>query len=365
MDVAPEPAPTAENSARSGFLGELGWFYSGAVLPMGSLSFYRRAAQRSVGLAVLFFFLFTAVVTVISTINIGVSMAGFAQNIHKEYQQGNIPNITISGGIAQVTGPQPVILANEKTSDGAIFVAIDTTGQITAIDTSQYTQGFLLTRTDLQVLDSSRGVQRVPLSQLNQMFSTDPLVINEASVANAWDILTAISAALVLIGLFLWNSVVRLMFIATLALIAWGIGSLIRPKIGFGPFIVTGLYAVVPALYLAHLFGRSGVTFFGLQTLLWVAFWIAGLIAALSQAKFFTVDVAPRLWTALIGLPMLILLIVDVFAKFPSPAGPIALWAVSLLTGIALVAVRLYFHLQDMKKAVPETVPETPLPPAA
>jgi uncharacterized protein DUF1189 len=351
MDVVSEPAAVMESSPRSGFLSDLAWLFSGAVLPIGSLWFYRKATQRSVGLAVLFFFVFTVIITIVSTITIGVAMAGAVRNIRAAYQQGRIPEIIIAGGVAQVSGPQPAILLDDRTSRGAIFVAVDTTGEISSIDESRYTQGFLLTRTELHILNPSQGYQRVPLSELNKLFGKDSLVINEESVSGAWVAFSAIMTVLIFIGLVLWNSIVRLMIVATLALIFWGIATLFRPKIGFGPFIITGLYAVVPAVYLSHLFTRSQVSFPGLQTILLLLFWTAGLVASLSQYKYFTQERSPRLWTALIGVPMLAWFIVDGFANLPSPGAQIALWAIALLTGLGLAGLRLYFHLQDMQKS--------------
>ncbi len=358
MDVASEPVAVVESSPRTGFLSELGWLSSGVVLPMGSLWFYRKASQRSVGLAILFFFAFTVMITILSTITIGVSMAGAVRNIRDAYQQGKIPEITIARGVAQVSGPQPAILLDDQTSRGAIFVAVDTTGQISSIDGLRYTQGFLLTRTELHMLNPNQGYQRLPLSQLNQLFSRDPLVINEESVSSAWVTFSAIMTVVIFIGLVLWNSVVRLMIIAMLALIFWGIASLFRLKIGFGPFIITGLYAVVPAIYLSHLFSRSQASFPGLQTILLILFWAVGLVAALSQDKFFAVERSPRLWTALIGLPMLVWFIIDDFAQLPSPGAQIALWAVTLLTGLGLAGLRLYFHLQDLQKSAQASAPQ-------
>jgi FtsH-binding integral membrane protein len=351
MNVVSEPAAEVKSSPRSGFLSDLAWFFSGAILPVGSLWFYRKASQRSVGLAILFFFAFTVIITILSTISIGVAMAGAVRTIRDAYQQGRVPEITIAGGVAQVSGPEPAILVDEHTSKGAVFVALDTTGRITSIDQSRYSQGFLLTRTELHVLNTGQRYQRVPLSELNKLFSRDPLVIDEQSVSSAWVAFSAILTVLIFIALVLWNSVVRLMIIAMLALIFWGVATLFRPTIGFGPFIITGLYAVVPAVYLSHLFTRSQVSFPGLQTIMLILFWAVGLLPALSQDKFFTVEKSPRLWTALIGLPMLTWFVVDEFANLSSPGAQIALWAVALLTGLGLAGLRLYFHLQDLQKS--------------
>ena len=365
MEMTPAASSPRGGNAPSGFLRELGWFLSGAVLPMGSLSFYRGAAKRSVGLAILFFFAFTLFITALTTINIVVTMTAVVNDIHQAYLQGQIPNITISHGIAQVDGPQPAILFDQRTGSDTILVAADTTGRMTEIDQRVYTQGLLLTRTELHILSSTEEYQRMSLSDLNAAFSTDPIVINEQTASNAWVALSAVIAVLAFIGLVLWNSIVRLMIIAMLALVLWGIVALFRPKVGFEPFIITGLYAIVPAIYISHLLSRSQFYFPGFQTILLLVFWAAALIGTLSDAKFFKAQNVSHLWTALLGLPMLLWLIVDIFAPLPSPAGEVVLWALVVLTMVALIGVRLYLHVTDMQASQQPALPQAPLPPSS
>jgi hypothetical protein len=349
MEVISQPTVPQEKAERPGCLSEFGWFASGAILPIGSLSFYRRASKRPIGQAILFFFVFTIVISILSTIALGVPLVGFTQDIRNSYQRGEIPEITITNGIAEVDGPEPVILVNQYTDTGAMLVAVDTTGQITSIDESQYDQGLLITRTEFHVLNSDGRYQRLPLSQLNTMFQKDPLIINGETVSSAWVTIAIIITLGYLIFLFLWNSIARLMFIAMIALVLWGIGSLFRPKMAFGDFVIGGLYGIVPAIYLSHLLDRIGVSFIGLQTILLGVFWILALVACLSQEKFFSTDNPPRLWTALIGVPMLILLAVDLFVSMPSVYWKVALGVVAVLTVLILAGVRLYFHIRDMR----------------
>ncbi len=367
MENVSARAVAAEENPPSGFLNGLAWFFSGAVLPMGSLSFYRKATKRSVGFAILFFFTFTIFITILTTINVAVSMTTMVGDIHQAYARGQIPSITISGGVATVNGPQPAIFMDERSGGNTLLIAADTTGRLSGIDQSVYSQGMLLTRDELHILSANQGYQRLPLSEINAAFNTDPILINEQTASNAWVTFSAIMVILAFIGLVLWNSVIRLMIIAMLALVLWGIGTLIKPKIGFGPFIITGLYAIVPAIYISHLFSRSQASFPFLQTILLMIFWAAALIGALSNEKFLAVRIPSRLWTALIGVPMLLWLIIDMFAKLPSPTGEIILWALVVLTGTALVAVRLYFHLTAMQPSaapVQPSPPQSPAPPA-
>lgn len=344
------PSQPEKKASGAGCMSELAWFFSGAVLPMGSFAYYRKATQKNVGSAILFFILFTLVISVISTISFGLIMFSATEGIQNAYADGDVPEITITHGVAEVDGSQPFILFNGADANGqSILVAADTTGKITEIDTQHFDQGLLLTRTELHVLNRQNGYQALPLSELHTAFQKDPIIINSQTVSQAWGIMSTIIVILAFIFIVLWQTVVRLMIISMIALIIWGIVSLIRPNTGFGPIIITGLYAIVPAMYLSHLFSRSGFGLPGMQTFFLLFFWVTGLVVNLTDTRFFNDDRPLRLWTALIGLPMLLLYIVDVFWQIPSPYGPVVLWVVTLLTGLVLVGLRIYFRVKDQK----------------
>src|SRR5829696_5370232 len=173
------PELSAENANKSsGCLGRLGWFLSGAILPMGSFSYYRKAAQKSVGTAILFFIIFTLTLSVLSTFKVAVNMFSVIGSIRQAYVDGAIPEITISNGVAEVKGEQPNVLIDERANGNSIFVAVDTTGEIKQIDASRYEQGFLLTSTKLHMLTPQNGYQVLPLSDLHALFDRDPVIIN-------------------------------------------------------------------------------------------------------------------------------------------------------------------------------------------
>jgi len=340
----------------AGCLGQLGWFFSGAVLPMGSLSYYRKAAQKSVGSAILFFIIFTTAISIFSTINVAVGTFSVIATIQKSYADGKIPEITISNGVAEVSGKQPFILLDGSDASGRrMLVATDTSGTLQEIDAHLYYQGFLLTRTELIMLTPQNGSQTVPLSELNTAFKKDPILINAQTMSAAWGMLSIVIVISAFVFLVLWYTVVRLMIISMIALILWGIVTLLKPNTGFGPIIISGLYAIVPAIYLSHLLSRSGFSFPGLQTFFLLVFWVIALVVNLANIKFFTDEPPLRLWTALIGLPMLLVYIVDIFWQLPAPYGAIALWVVSVLTGLVLIGLRLYFRFTIRQSEQPLT----------
>jgi len=352
----PEVEPVQRSDGGAGCLGEAGWFFSGAVLPMGSLSYYRKAGQRSVAGALLFFVLFTLLISTLVTVNFGADMFSARDDIRKAYASGEVPEITISHGVAEVSGEQPFIFLNGADANGQrMFVAADTTGQIRQIDAGRFDQGFLLKRTEFHMLTPQNGYQVMPLSEFNRAFDKDPIILNAETVSNLWSVMTVVMVVFAFLFIALWYTVVRLMIIATIALVLWGVVSLMRPNTGFGPIIITGLYAIVPAIYLSHLFSRSDIGLPGLQTLFLLGFWVVGLVANFADLK--EKEGRPmRLWTALIGVPMLILFVVDIFWKLPSPGGLVALWGVTLLTGLVLVGLRLYFRfVADQRSEPPVT----------
>lgn len=355
MEVTSASTQTKADPRAGGLPQEIAWFLSGAVLPLASLSYYRAATRRPVAIALLFLLLFTSSIAVLSTLELAVSMTSVLADIRTAYEDGTLPAIIIENGIARVDAAEPVVLLDEPQQGGRILVAIDTTGQIQEIDRGRFTQGFLLTRTELHMLNNGE-YQAVPLRDLHTAFERDPIIINAETVSQAWAWITVTLVISALIFLIAWHFFVRLMFVAALGLLVWGLVSLMRPNAGFGPVIISGIYACVPAIYLSHVFGRSGASFPGLQTLLLIVFWGIGLAAGLGSDPFLSKERPARLWTALLGVPMLVVFILDLFLQFPEPAGAIALWTVTLLTIAVIAGLRLYFRFRGTLVNAPAEV---------
>jgi hypothetical protein len=356
------PVGSAVETPREGCLSSIGWFFSGLVLPTASLAFYRRAAKKSVGGAILFFLFFTVCISLLTVASVGTTILALETDIRKAYATGALPVITIDHGIASVDAPQPIILFDDSYKNSSpTLVAIDTTGKLRLIDQTRYDQGFLLTRADLQVYNSTGRYTTIPLKDINDAFQTDPLVVDADSLARAWTVFAWISLVVLALGLFLWHFVVRLMIIATMALVIWGITVLLRPGTGFGPIIITALYAVVPAVYVSHLLTRSEVPTFGVQTGVLLLIWILGLIAALGSPRSSDAS-RPQLWTAWLGLPMVLLMVGDIFWPIPAPYGLPVLWGVAGITVVAIVVVGRLLSPRGPNSAGSAS-PSAPLPP--
>ncbi len=353
------PIPQPQTPAGAGCLGEVGRFLSGFILPLGSFSFYRRAAQKSAGQAILFFFVFTMAASFFASIGMGITMQTVGRDIRQSYEDGTIPVITIRNGVAEVDAPQPLILADiQDPGTPRTIIIIDTTGRTRQIDSSQYDQGLLLKERELHLLNENGEYQVLPLEELNTLFETDTIVINAETATRGWRLFSILFVIIAFVALFAWNSIVRLMFVSVVALVMWGIVSLFRPNTGFGPVLVSGIYSLVPAIYTSHLFSRTGLYVPCLQTLLFLSAWIIALFVTFSPMDFFARERPPRMWRAWLGVPFLLVLAVDLILTFEY--GEIVSWVLFVLTGIALA----FAGAIPLLKTEPASPPEPPAPAA-
>lgn len=267
-----------QGSSSPGCLIGFKWFLSGFILPCFSLDFYKKAVRKRLIIAVGFYILFGFALTLLSTIIIGRELRSVDQLIQLAYLRGDIPEIVIENGIASVDAPQPVILIDEE---GTLF-AIDTTGEIEDIDPTRYYQGMLLTKETLKLLNKGE-YQDIQLSELHDIFEQNPIYIDANAVTNLWQRVASILLSLSFVGLFIWNVILRLMFLTFLAIIVWGIASMFRFKTDYGPVLILGIFALVPATYLNYLLGIIGIRFFFLKTLLLLIIWGFVLIRTFSK----------------------------------------------------------------------------------
>jgi len=334
----PEFRPESRPATEQGWLSELGWLGAGLALPCVSPRFYRLAVRRKVILAVLFFVIFELVITLLMTASVGRALFSVTKEVRKAFDSGQVPEIIIQDGLAWVDAKQPYVLYEDEET----IVILDTTGAITELDRSRYNQGFLLTRTSLHVMNNTGRYQELPLSSLHELLGADPILINAEWASRYWMGLSAITSALALVGLALWNTLARFMGLATLGVVIWGVASLLRPRVGFGLVLIIGLYALVPATYLHYLLGLAGVKFFGLHSLLLLVIWAMALWAALTRPEEIGIDLdlPKRSVQILAALPMLLVLALN--AVFAWPKGVWVAWPVALVTLAALAALEVW-----------------------
>ncbi len=325
------PDPQAKQG--EGCLGELSWLGMGLTLPIVNSNFYRKAAGRRLSSALLVFFVFGFLLTVLSTLALSNGLIGASQAIQRAYEQGDFPTIVIRDGQASVDGPQPYYIMDQPD----MLIAIDTTGTLTGIDPNAYKQGMLLTRNEILILQDDGRKQSVTLEELQTVLGKNPLVLDQAGAQTMWQSFSGLITVVGFFGLAVWNMLVRLGYLALLALLLWPLVNQIRPGSGYQTAFSIGVYVLIPAMILHTLITRSGVSFCGLQTLLLVPMWGLALFLALRKPAAGAAEIAIRPWEMLLPLPLLALIAVDTIVGIPN--GDIFLWALAAITLVAAVAI--------------------------
>ncbi len=314
---------------------------AGLVLSCFSPSFYYHVARRRVAHAVGFFLLFSLLLTLVQMAYLNMTMLPMRAAASQAFAAGHFPEITISHGVAVIHGPEPFVVYDKA----GYLVALDTTGRYTVASllSGKYSEGgFLLTKTSLIAYDPEQGDPTViQLSDLQGVLG-EPAQINDRTI-QSW---ISVFEVLAGIGLIIWNIPVRLVYLAPLALVVWGVAAGLRKGTPFAPVIITGIYALVPAFYAQFMLGQIAVGFCGLFTFVFVLAWALGLAAALSPGASQGTPSLPwvrlgdghplRLSRAVIGLPLVLNLGLE--AIFHWNAWYVT-WPLALVTLAALLAV--------------------------
>lgn len=304
--LVPLPDDNPRPSGGLRFLDELLWLAMGLVLPAGSFTFYKKAARRSVGWAILFFFLFSTALAMTSSLAFNRQANTTVKELEGEITKMLFPAITVKNGVATATGPQPYTIYG---SDGEIF-AIDTTGKMTEIDRTRYRAGILATRDGIEVVDNNGRDQWVKWSEIQEMAKLDPLVIDKNTLLTWATTLMGFVKWAALAGIWLWGVLGRLLILLVIALILWGIGALVKPGTGFGQVLTVGIYTYVPAVYLNFVLGQAGMKMPLKLSLGHTLLWAVMLLFTLDVFGKGGLACERRLrpWRTLIGLPALALM---------------------------------------------------------
>jgi len=346
-NVPASPPPSASSSAPtpqsgSGCLSSVGWLASAPVLACFSPSFYAHAVRRRTGSAFLLFFVFTFVISSLQTCGIAWGLLRAGQDIRNAFERGEFPEITISNGVAEVKGQQPFVFDDEDT-----FFGIDTTGQYTEIDRRRYSQGLLLKRTSIVFLNRQGEYQEVPLRDVQTLLNLDdPFILDGETATGYWTGFSVIFAVIAFVFLLIWNWIVRVAYLALIALLLWGLMVLLKPGTGFGPVVSVGLYALVPALFVVHLLSQLSLRFPGLTTVFLLIFWGLGLAEALfaprkpysaaSFGDYMSSDRPLRAWRALIALPLVLDVMLELIFGWQAA---VVTWPLTFITfGALLIA---------------------------
>jgi hypothetical protein len=313
---------------------------AGSVLSCFSPTFYYHAVRHRVIGAVGFLFLFGMVITGLQMGNLIVSFMPFRAEIAQAFEAGNFPEITISNGEATIHGPEPFVVFDEDRT----LAVLDTTGEYTpeALISRGYNDAILLTESAVVIFDED-GLDITELGDLHLLFG-DPIEVN-AKIVQRW-----LNWFLVIafIGLAIWNTLVRLAYLALVGLIVWGIAALIRRGTNFRPVYITGLYVIVPTFYARFLLAQASLSFFGLFTLLLLPLWTIALVAVLAPRRAGVIPYSIgahlrterplRAWRALIALPLLVNVALEAIFEWGSwyLISPLAMLTVGTLLAASL-----------------------------
>lgn len=306
----PGVGPTAGvPSSSGGCLHELKWLGAGLVLSCFSLTFYRLAARRKAWWSILFLLLFMSVSLALYTVGMTVTMLSVGNEIAQAFDDGKFPEIVIKDGIATVDAEQPFVVVDE---DGMIIL-LDTTGAYTSLDRSRYEQGMLLTSDAFHVLNKDGRYQEVPLEQFQSLLNQNPMIIDRDWAVQMWTWLAVFVSGFMFVMLFLWNIVLRAVYLGMVGLLIWAVVVLFRPTSGFTSILSAGIYATVPAVYIGQVMGKFDLSFIGMQYLLHIPLWGIALAVVLSQRSDTPVSrQAPwHGWREWLAAPMLLVLAVD------------------------------------------------------
>ncbi len=136
----------------------------------------------------------------------------------------------------------------------------------------------------------------------------------------------------------------------------FALASLFR-KTPYGFALTMGVYAFVPGLISAYILGRLGMHFIFMQTIILIVFWTIGLYAALVPNGWDLLgpDRPLRAWRTWLGLPLLLVLALDVIYSWPN--GALVNLIAAAVTGIAMVAAGMFSLPQrDEEEILPPPV---------
>lgn len=327
-------------------------YSSGLVLPAFSPTFYQKAALRSPITAIGFFLLFMLIITILQAIFVFVVFARLSARIDEYNKSGEFPEITISGGKATIHTTEPFVVDFKGDKGSGIFI-LDTTGEYSIEDllSGDYTNVFLLTKTQVISYDGTgdpRPVKRIELSDINIFFG-DPIEIDSDYIKGKLKNLSIVTSGFSFFVLLFWNMVMQLAFLAILAVPIWGGTEFMKKNTPFGLVLSLGFYALVPATFIHFLLDQIHIKFCGLRTLLLFIFWIFGLISALGEPTggLLHGKRSLRSWRALIGIPMLLLLVVKLFN--PIMLNAYVVWLVTMFTYTFLILDSLVSAVRSEK----------------
>jgi hypothetical protein len=262
------------------------FFLKSLVFTLFSPGFYKEAVGMGMKKAFFVFFLFSTIVTVVSTLYFFITFGSSLTHISDDLP--DFPDIEISNGVLTTDPAKPY-----ETTNGGQFLALDSTGTITEIP-EEYNNGILLTANSIIIRNEDySGDQEITYKQILDSFSKDSLSISKDGVASliqkAGIVIMLISPVFIFIGQVLGT----LFSVLTISILGLIILSMQGVEQAFRKSFILALYASIPVYYvstivwlLQKLFALAGISIpigslccfipIGFSLIKWGTFWGMG-----------------------------------------------------------------------------------------
>jgi hypothetical protein len=299
---------------------QLAWFGAGFVLPFYSLDFYLAAVRKPLRRALLFFVALMTLISALTTTRLSLIFDQLREQTIAAVQSDTFPEIIIKEGIATVTGETPFVLS----ANNGYFIAVDTGGELTDSELIRENRGILLAETELRMYNSGR-YERVPLQDYNTRLNIETIKIDGPVLEQFFTLFSVTYLFVSGIGIWFWNVPLWLLFLVITTYFLWSpIGQVIK-EVTFRSVLIIGIYAHLPAFiinYVLHLFEVQIVFSY---TILLMVFWIGAIYLVLRELAVLAIKAqkekrsspdtpdpaltSPRLWPAVLGLPLIVFMI--------------------------------------------------------
>ncbi|MEN8242367.1 MAG: DUF1189 family protein [Chloroflexota bacterium] len=330
------------------FGSQLAWLAAGFVLPFYSLDFYLTAIRKRLRDALLFFTVMMTLVTLLTTTRIALLFNEIHQQTAAAVEAGEFPEITIENGIAEVAGQQPFVI----TAGQGHFLAVDTGGELNGDELLDLNSGMLLAETELRIYNSG-DYQGIPLQDYNTRLNLETIKINGQMIVDNFEIFSITYLVTSGLGLWIWNVVLWLLFLVITTYFLWGpIGQAVQ-LFTFRSVLIIGIYAHLPAYLINYILKLFGVQIVFLYTILLMVFWVGTIYLVLKELAEQAIKAGkapkteaeppalplptPRLWPAVLGLPLFALLILNAVNDWEFAPNYILGGLVLTITGLLVI----------------------------
>ncbi len=230
-----------------------------------SFPFYKEVKERPVSRAMKFLLRLVVLMTVLISIRLSFDALYWIEKIGT-WMGESLPEITVTHGEASSPVQQPY----QVEAEGKNFVfVLDTTGVIQEVP-AQYPSGILVTKNHLIFKENAFQKREYDLAQLSGV------VLNKQTIQGLKRTLKILMVPLLVVGLFLYLFLARLIQVLFFSLISIVINLAGEIGLSYQSMFTIGIYALVPCSLLGTL-----VVLIGKPLLLFPAVYLSGYLTYL------------------------------------------------------------------------------------